>query len=86
MIHWKSSIDAINFITSKIALETEINCISTMGTRLVTSIECLAAPPSQRSTTPIYAGLFQVASFTLALLPVGHGISVEGSTQYETTS
>ena len=71
---------------TKLALIVEFNCISTMGTKLATSIECLAVPPSQRSTTPVYAGLFRVAGFTLSLLPVGHGISVEGSTQYETTS
>ena len=86
----ESLIEAINLITSKIctqiALIIEINYISTMGTKFGTSIECLAAPPSQRSMTPVYAGLFRVASFTLALLLVGHGISVWGSTQYETTS
>ena len=44
---------------TKIALIIEFNCISTMGTKLGTSIECLAAPPSQRFTTPVYAGLFR---------------------------
>ena len=37
---------------------TEINCTSTTGTKLGSSIECFAAAPFRRSTTPVHAGLF----------------------------